>query len=45
MTTQDAAPAEPTAESEREALARRRSAAGIDPAAPHIGLALSGVAV
>jgi hypothetical protein len=42
MTTEDAAPAEPTAESEREALARRRSAAGIDPAAPHIGLALSG---
>jgi hypothetical protein len=42
MTTADAATAEPTTESEREAVARRRSAAGIDPAAPRIGLAFSG---
>jgi hypothetical protein len=42
MTTPDAATAEPTPESEREAVARRRSAAGIDPTAPRIGLAFSG---
>lgn len=42
MTTPDAATAEPITESEREAVARRRSAAGIDPAAPHVGLAFSG---
>jgi len=42
MTTEDAAPAEPSTESESDALARRRAAARIDPAAPRIGLALSG---
>jgi len=42
MTTEDAATAEPIAESEREALARRRAAARIEPHAPRIGLALSG---
>ncbi|MGY3230219.1 hypothetical protein ACVWWJ_001703 [Luteibacter sp. HA06] len=42
MTTPDAAIAEPTPESEREAVAQRRSAAGIDPGAPPIGLAFSG---
>jgi hypothetical protein len=42
MTTPDTAIAEPTTESERDALARRRAAAHIDPAAPRIGLAFSG---
>ncbi|HVI54917.1 MAG TPA: patatin-like phospholipase family protein [Luteibacter sp.] len=42
MSTAAAAATEPTTESEREALARRRSAAGIDPAAPRVGLAFSG---
>jgi hypothetical protein len=42
MTTEDAAPAEPSTESESDALALRRVAARIDPAAPRIGLALSG---
>lgn len=42
MTSPDAATAEPTTESEREALARRRAAAGIDASAPQIGLAFSG---
>ncbi|MET0935621.1 MAG: patatin-like phospholipase family protein [Luteibacter sp.] len=42
MPTTDTATAEPATESESEALARRRVAAGVEANAPGIGLALSG---